>query len=87
MTKAKMIETLKLREAEQWTKVENQKAYLQAIHGEESTEKDWSEWGIRMLSNYTTDWHHTFEICKLLNVEPYSWSERQDLLTQEKIKA
>jgi hypothetical protein len=85
MTKAQMIGALKMQEAKQWTKVENQKEFCRSIHGEDSTEKDWSETSKGLLEIYTTEWHYTFEMCKLLKVEPFTWVERQTLINESKL--
>lgn len=84
MTKANMIETLKLREAKQWTAYQNQREWCKVFFRDKE-ESEWSGIPQDALNIYMKEWSATFDILQLLKIEPYTWSERQQLIIESKI--
>lgn len=84
MTKAKMIETLKLREAVHWTAYQNQREWCKQFY-KDKPESEWTGIPNDALSIYMKEWCVTYDTLKLLEIEPYTWSERNVLIEQGKI--
>lgn len=84
MTKAKMIETLKLQEAKQWTLLEGQKAWCKVFY-QDIPMSEWTGVVKDALTIYEKEWCATYDTLRLLEIEPYTWSERNVLIEQGKL--
>jgi hypothetical protein len=85
MTKAQIIEALKLREAKKWQALQDHETYCRLVNGDDSKEEDWMEFQISMKQRYTKEWFEINETLKELGIEAFTWSERQELINDNKL--
>jgi hypothetical protein len=84
LTKAKIIETLRLEEATKWERYQSNRETTQILVGREVPEKDWPDEYVKIVQMYSREWYAVHEILKLLEITPYSWSERYELKANNK---
>jgi len=85
ITKQNIIESLKLREAKNWEIYLEIQTELSSIYGIDYEKADLSIDEVRRLQRYTSKWMCINEILKELEIDAYSYSERDDLKKQGKL--
>ncbi len=86
MTKSQIIETLRLKEANAWERYQSNRQTCQIIVGREVPENEWPIEYVNIVNMYSKEWYAVHEILKELDIMPYSWSEREELKLNFKIK-
>ena len=85
MTKAQMIETLRMKEARAWQKIQEHETYCRLVNGDDSKMEDWKDFQISMKHRFDKEWFEISETLKDLGLVAYTWSERQELITENKL--
>lgn len=85
MTKAKLINELKMIEARAWKQVKDHEAYCIQTNGPDVDPKDWKEFQISMMNRYSVEWVVVKNTLEAVGIKPFDWTEVELLKQANKL--
>jgi hypothetical protein len=80
-----MIDTLKMKEAKAWVRLQDHEEYCYMVNGQDSNPKDWRDFQISMMNRYSIVWCELKDLLSDLDIKAYTYHERLQLIIEEKL--
>ena len=85
MTKAQLINELKMIEARAWKQYQDHQGYCQLANGPDVDPINWQEWQKNGMTRYSTEWCVVKGNLDALGIEPFNYNEVQELKKANKL--